>query len=72
MSKLRLVVDFCCKGKDCPQVYRDEADGSYVVRGYKIDAKQHRSLDLPANEDAVRVPEEVIRMLVKSMRAKRR
>lgn len=55
----------CCHGKNCPTVYRRESDGMLVVQGYLLSEKDRTELSLPNGEDAVVIPEDLIRELIK-------
>ncbi len=45
-----------CGKKDCPNVYRDESDGGFVVQGEHSNAFRP-----PTGEALVKIPESVLR-----------
>lgn len=51
-----------CDDDDCPNVYRDDRDGSIVVQGDKSDA-----FTPPSGEALVRIPEHVLREAVRAL-----
>jgi hypothetical protein len=53
-----------CQGTNCPTVYRDD-DGSYVVQGYTFESGAE--LELPAGENAVRVPGALVDELLRAV-----
>lgn len=56
----------CCPSGGCLRIYSAE-DGSIVVQGYQLSAKEKKllSCSLPAGEEAVRIPAELARDLVR-------
>lgn len=55
--KLTLVTSLCGTGS-CPTVYRTDR-GTLVVQGYTVSAEQ-ANLDLPAGEQLVEIPAELL------------
>ncbi|MHA4813207.1 hypothetical protein ACXZ65_02510 [Streptomyces aculeolatus] len=51
-----------CDDDDCPNVYRDERDGTIVVQGDACDA-----FEPPGGEVLVRIPEHVLREAVRAL-----
>ncbi|MFI5895818.1 hypothetical protein ACIA5D_37550 [Actinoplanes sp. NPDC051513] len=53
-----------CAGGSCPTVYRTDR-GTYVVQGYALTAEA-AGLDLPAGEQLVEIPAELLAEAVKA------
>jgi hypothetical protein len=53
-----------CGGGSCPTVYRTDR-GTYVVQGYTV-AAETAGLDLPAGEQLVEIPAELLAEAVKA------
>ncbi|MFG3260407.1 hypothetical protein [Streptomyces sp. NPDC048172] len=51
-----------CDDDDCPNVYRDEADGGIIVQG-----EVSNSFRPPAGEALVKIPENVLREAVRAL-----
>ncbi|CAM3211676.1 MULTISPECIES: hypothetical protein [Streptomyces] len=51
-----------CGQGDCPNVYRDEADGGFVVQGDVCEA-----FHPPAGEALVKIPEHVLREAIRAL-----
>jgi hypothetical protein len=55
--KLELVLTLC-GSNTCPTIYKS-AEGTLVVQGYSVSA-QHAGVDLPAGEQLVEIPLELL------------
>lgn len=53
----------CANGKTCPAVYKSDRD-TFVIQGSVLEAVTHAALGIPAGEDAVEVPRELIEELL--------
>ena len=62
-AKLTLIKEIC-GGGSCPTVYRTDRD-TYVVQGYIVTAEA-AGLDLPAGEQLVEIPAELLSEAVKA------
>ncbi|MFC7279151.1 hypothetical protein ACFQS1_34755 [Paractinoplanes rhizophilus] len=53
-----------CGGTSCPTIYRTERD-TYVIQGYTVTAET-AGLDLPAGEQLVEIPADLLAQAVKA------
>lgn len=60
----RVIVKIGCEDRNCPTVYEID-DETLVVQGYKA-RELFSGDDIPATEDVVRIPKELIRKLIAS------
>ncbi|TCN28870.1 hypothetical protein EV644_14212 [Kribbella orskensis] len=64
--------DTTCPNTSCPTVWVDEADGSLVIQGYKLDAETMGEVNATApvqeNETVVRIPARMASVLRGAMR----
>lgn len=51
-----------CGKADCPNVYRDEADGAIIIQGDQCQAFQP-----PVGEALVKIPEQVLKEAVRAL-----
>lgn len=52
-----------CRGGRCPAVF-ETGDGQLVVQGFRLSDEDRRQLDIPGDEDAVRIPKTLIDQLL--------
>ena len=57
----------CSGSKDCPTVYQLDG-GDFAFRGYKIADMEKAALDIPPNEDVVRLPAEFVEAVILSLK----
>lgn len=72
MALTRIAVDADCNGGSCPAVHTTDDPSVLVVQGVKIDTATRTELgeSLPAHEDAVTIPADVILRAARLLEAK--
>lgn len=60
----------CGSDGDCPTVYQDPKSGDFIVQGFQLDSAERDRLSMPRGEDAVRIPEGIVRRLIDAMSVK--
>ena len=57
----------CGNCNQCPSIYKDN-DGTFVVQGIALTPETIASLDVPQNEDAVRLTSEVLKKMLGALK----
>ena len=51
-----------CRGGRCPAVFETD-DGDFIVQGFVLSKEDRGALDIPGDEDAVRIPRSLLDQL---------
>lgn len=51
-----------CRGGRCPAVY-EVSDGDFVIQGFVVPDSDRTSLDIPDDEDVIRIPRTLLEQL---------